>query len=182
MPKSQIRALALFMALCSVLCAGPLVNLEEGRSAQSLPGDGIPIIAVGGTAGYLSQLYLDWLGDHVIFSHDGSLPATRRISGVPAGTESIFRLVADRGRHAAVCGWIPDNTLNISAKFGGFEDRPGDPPEPPSLLESAGNGDFSDLMFIAWAGRIAQRPFPSRLVPAGARYWLPRLNYSSTRV
>ena len=147
--------------------------MEDGHPAQPLPGAGIPIIAlggditlywVGGSAGYLSQLYLDVLGNQVVFSNDGSPQLNRTISGVPAGTELVFRIVVDGGRHtwysgpasrnvdgvvhAAVCDWLPDTTVSSSGKFVGFEDWPGDPAAPRAFIENAGNGDFNDLMFV----------------------------------
>ncbi len=174
MAKRQIRLLALFIAsLNSVLVAAPLVTLEDGRPAEPPPGIGIPIIAtggdftiywIGGQAGYISELYLDVLGNSVLFTNDGSPQASRTISGIPAGTELIFRMVVDGGRwtwysgpasrnadnsvHAVVCNWMPDGVLNVSGTFVGFEDWPGNPADSRTSRENAGNGDFNDIMFV----------------------------------
>lgn len=173
MSRAQTRAFALFLALTSALAAAPIISLDDGRPANPLPGDGIAIIApggdftlyfVGGIAGYVSQLYLNVLGDEVIFTNDGSPQPARRVSGIPAGTELVFRLVVDGGRyiwfsgpgtgnadssvHAAVCDWLPDDVLGLSGIFVGFEDLPGSPGNPPSAFEGPGDGDFNDLMFV----------------------------------
>ena len=136
---------------------------------DALGGD-VNIYFAGGLAGYTSELYVAVLGtiyspSYFLFQNNASSPqAPVTLAGLPAGAELVFSLVVDGGRyiwysgprtrnadgavHAALCQWEPDEFLNVSGTFIGFEDWPADPGSSLGPVESPGHGDFNDLMIV----------------------------------